>query len=68
MNYWEITVNGIGKSYTSHFVYYKTNLNLSPENVPKYAVKDGDLLDVFIYDVKKCREITKEEYFQHMEF
>ncbi len=49
-----------------HSVWYRTPMNLSPENVPKYAVRDGDLLDVFMHNVDYVLEVTPEEYFEHM--
>lgn len=47
-------------------VYYRTPMELSLQSVAKYAVRDGDLLDVFMQNVDYVLEITPEEYFEHM--
>ena len=47
-------------------VYYRTPLAFSLANVPKYAVRDGDLLDVFMPNVNLVEKIAPEEYFEYM--
>lgn len=42
-------------------------MDLSLENVPKYAVKDGDLVGSFIHNVVRVTKITPAEYFEVMD-
>ena len=51
---------------SDHFVFYRSVMEYSLNNVPVHAVQDGDLLDVFIHNVDYVLKITSEEYFEHM--
>ena len=64
MQYWRLRVNPAKNA--DYEVYYKTPIKLSRENVPRDAVLDGDLLDVFLPKVDIVEEISKEVYYEHM--
>lgn len=49
-----------------YFVYYRTPLDLLPDEVPEHAARDGDLIDVHLHHVEYVLEVTPEEYFEHM--
>ena len=64
MQYWRLRVNpALNADYE---VYYKSLINLSQHNVPRAAVTDGDLLDVFLPKVDKIEQISEQEYYEHM--
>ena len=65
-HFWEIGVNVLDKEQNWQIVYYRTPADLSPENVPKYAVRDGYLHYSFMEYVKYTLEITPEEYLEYM--
>ena len=65
MQYWRLRVNP-GLKLASYNIFYKTPINLSKANVPREAVVDGDLLDVFLPDIDQIEEITKEVYYEYM--
>lgn len=62
-HFYEIYIDHGGHGY---FVYYRTPMDLSPYNVPKYAVRDKQLIAVDMRYVQYVLEITAEEYFEHM--
>ncbi len=64
MRYWRLRVNPAPNA--DYNVYYKTPINLSRENVPRNAVIDGDLLDVYLPAVDQVESIQAEQYFEHM--
>lgn len=64
MQYWRLRVNPAPNA--DYEVYYKSFFNLSQHNVPRAAVTDGDLLDVFLPKVDKIELITAEVYYEHM--
>lgn len=64
MQYWRLRVNPA--PLADYNVYYKTPIRMLAMNVPRNAVNDGDLLDVFLPDVDIVEEITKEVYYEYM--
>ncbi len=62
-HYYELNVN---IERTDYKVYYRSPVDYSLENVPKYAVRDGDLIDTDSRYVDKIRKITSEEYHKYM--
>lgn len=64
MYYWRLRVNPCKNG--DYNVYYKTPINILAMNIPRYAVNDDDLLDVFLPDVDQVEQISKETYFEHM--
>lgn len=64
MQYWRLRVNPAPMA--DYNVYYKTPIKVLAMNVPRNAVNDGDLLDVFLTDVDRVEEITEEQYYEHM--
>jgi len=59
MQYWKIKLSNSD-------VFYKTPIKLSKVNVPREAVIDGDLLDVFLPSVQQVEEISSEVYHEYM--
>lgn len=56
----------IGNTGCHNYVYYRSKMPYALVNVPKYAVRDGDLIDAFMHRVDEVKEITPEEYFKYM--
>ena len=63
MYYWRLQVK---PDKYPHYVFYKTAINLSKINVPRHAVIDGELLDVFLPYVDQIEEIPSELYYEYM--
>jgi hypothetical protein len=64
MQYWRLKLNP--KKHGNN-VYYKSLINLSKINVPREAVADGDLLNIFLPDVEQVEEIPAEVYYEYMD-
>jgi len=64
MHYYKIEIKTF--KHIGYDVYCKNLLQLTWDNVLKYAVRDGDLIDVNASFAKSVHEITPEEYFNHM--
>jgi len=64
MQYWRLRVNPAKNC--DYNVFYKTEINISKENVLRNAVKDGDLLNAFLPNVDQVEEITEETYYENM--
>lgn len=60
MQFWRIQIP------LCHDVYYKSFVKISPDNVARNAVIDGEMDDSFISCVTKVEEITAEQYYEKM--
>jgi len=57
---------GSGMNYTETYVFFRWPCKLPKHLIVPTAVETGEMLDNFIGSVVDAREITRDEYFEHM--
>ncbi len=70
MYFWEMWVShgtGRQKQDLGYFVYYRTEVEADPDDIPAMAVKDKMLGDFDLENVAYSLEITSGEYYDKMD-